>query len=61
MLPVGNLCCWMGTSTQLLIVLDGTWHMEDLLQTTSIQVGMAGELQEFLYENVEKGAWARVS
>ena len=38
LLLVGILCCWMGTFTQLSIVLDGTRHIEDLLQTTSMQV-----------------------
>ena len=31
MLLVGILCCWMGTFTQLPIVLDETRHIEDLL------------------------------
>ena len=31
-----------------------------MLDTGRRLVGMAGDLQEFLYENVEKGAWARV-
>ena len=102
---VGILCCWMGTFTQLPIVLDGTRHIEELLRnlccflgwksllldgyiyttsncvrwdsahrrsssdiTTSMmldtgrrRVGMAGKLQEFLHENVEKEPWTRVS
>ena len=44
----------MGTSARHLIASDAD-------SALSKSYNFAGELQEFLYENVEKGAWARVS